>query len=64
MTETNMYQRGETWFLRAEIGGKKYRESLHTANVREARRLRDARLSHVFAAVLGHRASLALGRGR
>ena len=27
MTETNMYQRGETWFLRAEIGGKKYRES-------------------------------------
>jgi hypothetical protein len=44
MTETNMYQRGETWFLRAEIAGRKYRESLHTSNVRDARRLRDARL--------------------
>jgi integrase/recombinase XerD len=49
MTESNMYQRGETWFLRAEIGGKKYRESLHTANVREARRLRDARLKVIEA---------------
>jgi integrase/recombinase XerD len=39
-----MYLRGETWFLRAEIAGRKYRESLHTANVKEARRLRDARL--------------------
>jgi integrase/recombinase XerD len=44
-----MYQRGETWFLRAEIGGKKYRESLDTANVRDARRLRDARLKVIEA---------------
>src|SRR6202030_1558905 len=49
MTESNMYQRGETWFLRAEIAGKKYRESLHTANVRDARRLRDARLKTIEA---------------
>lgn len=44
MGETNMYRVGETWYLRAEIDGRKYRESLHTANVRDARRLRDARL--------------------
>jgi integrase/recombinase XerD len=49
MAETNMYQRGEIWFLRAEIGGKKYRESLYTANVRDARRLRDARLKVIEA---------------
>jgi hypothetical protein len=30
MAESNMYLRGETWFLRAEIAGRKYRESLHT----------------------------------
>jgi integrase/recombinase XerD len=49
MTESNMYLRGETWFLRAEIGGRKYRESLHTTNVRHARRLRDARLKVIEA---------------
>jgi integrase/recombinase XerD len=49
MTESNMFQRGETWFLRAEIAGRKYRESLHTANVREARRLRDARIKVIEA---------------
>jgi integrase/recombinase XerD len=49
MTESNMYLRSETWFLRAEIGGKKYRESLHTANVRDAHRLRDARLKVIEA---------------
>jgi integrase/recombinase XerD len=49
VTETNMYLRGETWFLRAEIAGKKYRESLHTANVREARKLRDDRLKAIRA---------------
>jgi hypothetical protein len=47
MAESNMYLRGETWFLRAEIAGKKYRESLHTANVREARKLRDDRLKAI-----------------
>ena len=49
MTETNMYLRGDTWFLRAVIAGRKYRESLHTANVKEARRLRDARLKIIQA---------------
>jgi integrase/recombinase XerD len=39
-----MYAVNGTWYLRAEFAGRKYRESLHTTNVREARRLRDARL--------------------
>ena len=49
MAENNMYLRGETWFLRAEIAGQKYRESLHTTSVKEARRLRDARLKVIQA---------------
>ena len=49
MAETNLYLRGDTWFLRAEIAGHKYRESLHTSNVKEARRLRDARLKVIEA---------------
>ena len=49
MGESNMSLRGETWFLRAEIAGRKYRESLHTTNVREARKLRDARLKVIQA---------------
>jgi integrase/recombinase XerD len=47
MSETNMYLRGETWWLRAEINGHKYRESLYTENVREARRLRDKRIEEI-----------------
>jgi integrase/recombinase XerD len=49
MSETNMYAVRGQWYLRIEIGGKKYRESLHTDNVREARRLRDARLKVIEA---------------
>ncbi len=49
ITEANMYERDGTWYLRAEFGGKKYRESLHTSNVREARRLRDQRLKVIQA---------------
>ena len=44
-----MYAVSGTWYLRAEIAGRKYRESLHTTNVREARRLRDARLKSLQA---------------
>lgn len=49
MSESNMYAVNRTWYLRAEIAGRKYRESLHTTNVREARRLRDARLKTIRA---------------
>ena len=49
MSELNMYAVNGTWYLRAEIAGRKYRESLHTTNVREARRLRDARLKVIQA---------------
>jgi integrase/recombinase XerD len=49
MSESNMYAVNGTWYLRAEIAGRKYRESLHTANVRDARRLRDARLRTIEA---------------
>jgi integrase/recombinase XerD len=44
MGESNLYAVNGTWYLRAEIAGRKYRESLYTTNVRDARRLRDARL--------------------
>ena len=44
MAESNMYQREDAWYLRARIGGQEYRESLHTADVRQGRWLRDARI--------------------
>ncbi|MCG8419721.1 MAG: N-terminal phage integrase SAM-like domain-containing protein [Proteobacteria bacterium] len=37
----NLYRRGETWWIRYSVGGKLIRRSLATANLREARRLRD-----------------------
>jgi integrase/recombinase XerD len=49
MAESNMYQREDAWYLRARIGGQEYRESLHTADVRQARRLRDARIKAIKA---------------
>jgi integrase/recombinase XerD len=49
MGESNMYAVNGTWYLRAEIAGRKYRESLHTTNVRDARKLRDARLKTIQA---------------
>lgn len=51
MPEENLYQRGETWWLRAEIGGVKYRESLRTGDVKRARKLRDQRLDAIKADV-------------
>ncbi len=51
MVESNMYAVNGTWYLRAEIAGKKCRELLHTTNVRDARRLRDARLKTLRAQV-------------
>jgi integrase/recombinase XerD len=51
MAETNMYLRGDTWWLRTKAGGQDYRESLHVGDVREARRLRDKRLKEIKADV-------------
>jgi integrase/recombinase XerD len=49
MPESNLYLVKGVWYLRAEIGKHRYRESLHTANVRDARRLRDARIKAIEA---------------
>jgi integrase/recombinase XerD len=42
-----MYLRGEVWWLRAKVAGHDCRESLHTSDVREARRFRDKRLKEI-----------------
>lgn len=47
MPEKNMYLRGEVWWLRAKVAGQDCRESLHTSDVREARRFRDKRLKEI-----------------
>ena len=47
MAEKNMYLRGEVWWLRAKVAGHDCRESLHTSDVREARRFRDKRLKEI-----------------
>ncbi|MGA2492000.1 MAG: site-specific integrase [Roseiarcus sp.] len=49
--EDNLYQRAGIWWLRAEVGGREYRESLRTRDVKSARRLRDARLKAISGAV-------------
>jgi integrase/recombinase XerD len=51
MAEENIYKRGEVYWLKAMVGGVQFRESLKTGDVREARRLRDARLKTIRAAV-------------
>jgi integrase/recombinase XerD len=51
MAESNMYFRNGGWVLRAMVGGRLYRESLHVDDVREARRLRDKRLKDIKAEV-------------
>jgi integrase/recombinase XerD len=52
MPESNMYAVKGVWYLRAEIGKRRYRESLQTTNVRDARRLRDARIKAIEAQAL------------
>ncbi len=47
MPEKNMYLRGEVWWLRSKVAGHDCRESLHTSDVREARRFRDKRLKEI-----------------
>jgi integrase/recombinase XerD len=47
MGETNLYKREDVWWLRAQIDGHEYRESLRTPDVREARRLRDKRMKEI-----------------
>lgn len=50
MREQNLWRRGETWWLRAIVHGREYRESLRTSDVKTARRLRDARIEEIKAA--------------
>jgi integrase/recombinase XerD len=47
--ENNLSLRGETYWLRVKIRGRLYRESLHTGDVKSARRLRDARIKEIEA---------------
>ena len=48
--EKNLFQRGETWWLRAQVNGAEHRESLHTRDVVAARKHRDRRLEEINAA--------------
>ncbi len=50
VAEKNMFERGGVWWLKAKAHGREYRESLHTSDVREARRFRDAKLKALKAA--------------
>lgn len=51
MPEPNLYKRGGTYWLRAEVKGREYRESLRTRDVKIARKARDARLKEISAEV-------------
>lgn len=51
MREPNLYRRGETFWLRAEVRGHEYRESLRTNDLKSARKARDARLKEIEGAV-------------
>jgi integrase len=45
--DRNLYQRGQIWWCRYELGGREQRESLGTSNVRAARKARDRILAEV-----------------
>jgi integrase/recombinase XerD len=49
--EANLYKRAGVYWLRAEVRGHEYRESLRTSDLKSARRLRDARLKELRSAV-------------
>jgi len=51
MSEENLYKRGETWWLRATVDGREYRESLRTRDVKTARGRRDNRLKELTTAI-------------
>lgn len=51
MPEDNLYQRAGIYWLRAEVRGREFRESLRTSDVKSARKLRDARLKELRSAV-------------
>jgi len=51
MRESNLYQRGGVYWLKAEVAGKQYRESLRTGDLKIARKSRDARLEQIRAEV-------------
>ena len=48
--ESNLYQRAKVWWLRTTINGVEHRESLHTRDVKIARRHRDKRIEEIAAA--------------
>jgi integrase/recombinase XerD len=50
MSEPNLYKRGETYWLRANVNGSEIRESLRTGDLKAARRARDKRLEELKAA--------------
>lgn len=49
--EDNLYQRAGIWWLRAEVRGHEYRESLRTSDLKSARRFRDVRFKELRSAV-------------
>jgi hypothetical protein len=60
--EDNLYQRGEIYWLRAEIGGREFRESLRTSDVKSARRLSATRGSKKSRRPSGTANAAALGK--
>lgn len=44
MSEANLFQRGDIWWLRATVNGVELRESLRTRDVKAARKIRDKKL--------------------
>jgi integrase/recombinase XerD len=50
MSEKNLYLRGDTWWLSASVRGVLYRRSLHTGDVKVARKARDKIIEQIKAA--------------
>jgi integrase/recombinase XerD len=47
MAEPNLFKREGIWWLRVKVNGYRYRESMRTADLREARKFRDKRLKEI-----------------
>jgi integrase/recombinase XerD len=50
MAEPNLFEREGIWWLRAKVNGHRYRESMRTADLREARKFREKRLKEIRSA--------------
>lgn len=50
MPERNLYKRGKTYWLRANINSREIRESLHTSDLKTARKIRNKRIEEITAA--------------